>query len=290
MTALNRADTLQRIGKYPIPPGESDIMGLECVGEVMTAGVEYQKGSRVMSLLSAGGYAEYVAVDERLLMPIPAEMSDSEAACIPETWLTAYQLLHFVAGVKPGDKVLIHAGGSAVGIAAIQLTQAAGAEAYVTAGADSKIEFAKSLGAKAGFNYKTGEWATQIKEATGGSGVNIILDPVGKSYTEQNAAAIALEGRWIVYGFMSGPSVDGPLLASILRKRIRIEGTTLRARSNEYKGELVEQFWRHAAPRFADGTFKPVQDKLFGLDDIQAAHEYMETNASNGKILIRVAE
>jgi len=204
--------------------------------------------------------------------------------------LTAYQLLHLVAGVKPGDKVLIHAGGSAVGIAAIQLAQAAGAEAYVTAGADSKIEVAKGLGAKAGFNYKQGEWADQLKEATGGTGVNIILDPVGKSYTVQNAAAIAPEGRWVVYGLMSGPSIDGPLLASILRKRIRIEGTTLRARSYEYKGELVERFWSHAAPLFANGTFKPIQDKLFPFDEIQAAHEYMETNASYGKILIQVAK
>jgi len=220
-------------------------------------------------------------------MAIPESFTYQQAACIPETWLTAYQLLHLVAGVKPGDKVLVHAGGSAVGIAAIQLIQSAGAKAYVTAGATKKIDFAVSLGAEAGFNYKEGEWATALKEASGG-GVDVILDPVGGSYWSQNADAINAEGRWVVFGLMGGPKIDGPILATLLRKRCRIEGTTLRARPLNYKGDLVSRFWAHAEERFVSGQFKPVVDKVYKLEEAQEAHMYMETNASNGKIILEM--
>lgn len=292
-SAVNRADTLQRKGTYPPPPGASPIIGLEASGVIESLGdaceLGFAVGDRVMALLAGGGYAEAVAVDERLLIKVPDGMDLKTAGAIPETWLTAYQLLHFVGGVQAGDTVLIPAAGSGVGTAAIQLSVAAGATVVAVAGTDEKLATAKALGAAAGINYKEGApIGDRVLEATDGKGVDLILDCVGASFWEEYAKAIKMEGRWVLYGLMGGPVVHGPILGAILRKRVRLEGTTLRTRSIEYKERLVRDMWAHAGPKFIDGSYKPVVATTFPLAEAQAAHEFVESNASHGKVMLQV--
>lgn len=293
-SALNRADTLQRKGAYPPPPGVTDILGLEMAGEVVSCGTAvegaWQPGQRVMSLLAGGGYAQYCAADERLLMPVPDGFDLAVAGATPETWLTAFQLLTKVGEVQPGDIVLIHAAGSGVGIAATQLAIGLGAKVVAVAGADSKLEHARSLGAFATVNYKAvPEFAGAVLEATGGAGASLVLDPVGGgAHMAQNCRAIATEGRWVLYGLMGGVEPQGALLGSILSKRITIRGTTLRARTIEYKAALIEAFSQHALPKLADGSYVVQLDRAFDLGDAQAAHELMESNATLGKIVLNM--
>eukprot|EP01062_Namystynia_karyoxenos_P002192 TRINITY_DN10774_c0_g1_i1.p2 TRINITY_DN10774_c0_g1~~TRINITY_DN10774_c0_g1_i1.p2 ORF type:complete len:377 (+),score=134.15 TRINITY_DN10774_c0_g1_i1:125-1132(+) len=290
-TAINRADTLQRKGQYPVPPGATDVLGLEMAGTVVRPGSRWGAGDRVMALLSGGGYADYVSVPEELLMRIPQGYNLHQAAAIPETWLTAFQLLFLVGGARSGETALVHAAGSGVGTAATQLATAHGIKVIATAGAPEKLEVAAKLGAVACFNYKEGPWAGKVKEATEGKGVNIVLDPVGGSYWEQNSDAIALDGRWVLYGLMGGVKVEGPILAHLLRKRARLEGTTLRSRSLEYRAELTRRFAEHALEKFDRREYNAVLDpRSFTLEEAQAAHEYMESNANIGKIVVKIAE
>ena len=232
-TAINRADTLQRKGLYPVPSGQTDILGLEMSGVVVDGNDKWQTGTEVMSLLNGGGYAEYVAVDENLIMPIPEGVTLRTAAGIPETWLTAFQLLHFVTQVQPGDTVVIHAGGSGVGTAAIQLATEAGCRVFTTAGSKEKISKSMALGATGGANYKEENWGVKIKEMAGDAGVQCVLDCVGSSYWKQNVDVLSVDGKWTLYGLMGGANIEGPLLALLLRKRLRLEATTLRSRSDE---------------------------------------------------------
>lgn len=291
-TAINRADILQRSGRYPPPPGESTILGLEAVGTVETIGPDcgsrWVPGDRVMTLLPGGGNAEYVAGHEDLLMPIPTGFTFTKAAAIPEVWLTAFQLLHTVGYVQSGESVLIHAGGSGVGTAAVQLAGLVGAKSFVTAGSSEKINKARKLGAVEGFNYKEGDFGPSVLEATGGKGVDLILDCIGGSFYEQNMKSVKMEGRWVVYGLLGGGNINGDTLAQILRKRISITGTTLRARSVQYKGELVKNFTEAALPHFESGKLQPIIDTVFPLENIADAHKYMESNANTGKIVIEV--
>ncbi|CAH1798445.1 unnamed protein product [Owenia fusiformis] len=292
-TAINRADTLQRKGLYPAPKDESNILGLEAAGTVEKLGPDVKTlnvGDRVMALLPGGGNAEYVAVRENHTIKVPSSMTWTKAGAIPEVWLTAYQLLHFVGHVKPGETVLLHAGGSGVGTAATQLCDLIGAKAIVTAGSEAKINMAKSLGAVAGFNYKEVDFAEKVLEFTEGKGVDLILDPVGGSYWEKNTAAIALDGRWVLYGSMGGGKVDGDILAKILRKRIQLTGSTLRTRSNQYKAELVKSFEEHTLEHFQSGKLKPIIDTVLPLSKLADAHALMESNKNNGKIVIVVRD
>ncbi len=290
-TAINRADTLQRAGKYPVPPGETDILGLEMSGTVVGNGTtKFPTNSKVMSLLGGGGYAEYVAVDENMLMPVPDGVSLRVAAGIPETWLTAYQLLHFVTEVKANDTVVIHAGGSGVGTAATQLATQHGCRVFVTAGTDEKIAKGVELGATGGANYKKTDWDVEILNQAGDDGVNAVLDCVGGSYWKQNANVLSVDGRWTLYGLMGGAQVEGPLLGLMLRKRLRMQATTLRSRSLEYKKELTKEFSSHALDLFASQRYQVIVDKeSFDLETAQESHDYMETNANIGKILLKVA-
>jgi len=290
-SAINRADTLQRQGKYPPPPGESEILGLEATGiveKVSPESTKWQEGDRVMALLGGGGYAEYITVNEDLVLPIPKGMSLSEAAAIPETWLTAYQLLHLVGNVRPNDKVLIHAAGSGVGLAAVQLAKMAQAEVYVTAGSKAKLDAAISYGATKGFNYKEGPFSEGVLAATQGHGVDLILDCVAGSFWEQNCATIAMDGRWVLYGTLSSGAVNGNFLSAILGKRIRLQGTTLRTRSLQYKADLVRQFTANAIPKFDSKELKPVVDCEFPLGRIIEAHRHMEADKNIGKIVLLI--
>ncbi|XP_076077200.1 quinone oxidoreductase PIG3-like isoform X2 [Mytilus galloprovincialis] len=293
-SAINRADTLQRKGAYPPPAGESDILGLEAVGTVDKLGPDcsqkWKIGDRVMALLAGGGNAEFVACREECLIPIPKKMSFTTAAAIPEVWLTAYQLLHTVGGVKSGDSVLIHAGGSGVGTAATQLSILANAKPIITAGSTEKINMAKSLGAVAGFNYKEGDFSVGVKQHTKDAGVNLILDCIGESFYNQNIESIANDGTWVVYGLLGGGKINADLLSKLLRKRITITGTTLRVRPIEYKESLVQNFTQNALPYFESGKLKPIIDKIFPLEQIGNAHQLMEENKNTGKIVLKVRE
>lgn len=291
-TALNRADTLQRKGLYPPPPGASEILGLEAAGVIEELGsgcaLGFSKGDKIMALLSGGGYAEYCACDERHIMRIPTSLSFNEAAAIPEVWLTAYQLLFFVGKVEAGESVLLHAGSSGVGQAALQLCKNAGITAYVTVGSEAKQQKALSLGAVRAFNYKTEDWVKLLNEETEGKGVNAVLDPVGASYWEGNMDVLAADGRWVLYGLMGGARVEGPLLAKVLRKRINLIGTTLRARSDEYKETLIQAFSKDVLPKFEDGSYSPNIDSVFPISNVVDAHKLMESNQNAGKIILEV--
>eukprot|EP01064_Diplonema_japonicum_P026668 TRINITY_DN38180_c0_g1_i1.p1 TRINITY_DN38180_c0_g1~~TRINITY_DN38180_c0_g1_i1.p1 ORF type:complete len:329 (+),score=93.15 TRINITY_DN38180_c0_g1_i1:55-1041(+) len=289
-TAINRADTLQRMGKYPVPKGVTDILGLEMSGVVVGNGSRWKDGDRVMGLLSGGGYAEYTTIDEQLLMKIPENLSLENAAGIPETWLTAFQLLHLVGKVQEGDRVVVHAAGSGVGTAATQLAVSAGAKVVATASSKEKLDTSLSLGASLGLNYKESAWDEQLKASDIGA-ADLVLDPVGGSYSAANINALDVDGRWVLYGLMGGPTPTPPdaFLALLLRKRLNLTATTLRSRSLSYRRSLVSDFISSSLPKLADGSFKPVFDKrTFTLEEAQAAHEYMETNANIGKIILKV--
>lgn len=291
-TALNRMDLLQAAGRYPVPPGVTEILGVELAGEIVSGHAEgFSIGDKVMALVSGGSYAEYATVEATQLMPIPDGLSMTQAAAIPETWLTAFQLLHLVGGpLEENETVVVHAAGSGVGCAATQLAVGSGARVFATAGSQSKLDHAVSLGATAGFNYKEGPWAPSLKEASGERGVQLVLDCIGGSYVEQNLDVMSTDARWVLYGLMGGAKVgDGPFLGKLLRKRIQLRSTTLRARSKGYKADLVAKFSAHALPKFAEGSYRPILDtKQFSLDDAMEAHRYMASNANTGKIVLIV--
>lgn len=246
-----------------------------------------------MALLSGGGQAQYVTVPEGLLLPIPAGLTLPQAAAIPEAWLTAFQLLHLLGNVQAGDSVLIHAGSSGVGTAAIQLTRMAGAIPLVTAGSQHKLQMAEKLGAAAGFNYKEEDFSEATLKFTKGAGVNLILDCIGGSYWEKNVNCLALDGRWVLYGLMGGADVNGPLFSKLLSKRGSLITSLLRSREKKYKEMLVKAFTEQILPHFStEGPqhLTPVLDRVYPVTEIREAHEYMETNKNVGKIVLELPQ
>jgi len=298
-SAINRADTLQRKGLYPAPPGATDILGLEAVGTVAALGEGVAApavGSRVMALLSGGGNAEWVTVPASHTLPVPASLSLRTAAAIPETWLTAFQLLFMVAAphqrIGPGCTVVVHAAASGVGTAAVQLAAAAGARVVAVASSEEKLAAVRALGAAEGVNYKAepATFASRLQAAVGSGGAQVILDPVGASAAQANAGALAMDSVWVLYGSMGGLKLtETDILGSILRKRCALVGTTLRTRSDSYKAELVARFAAEALPGLASGALKPIIDSEFLLEATGEAHALMEANGTIGKLLLRVA-
>ncbi len=292
-TALNRADLLQRRGKHPPPAGVPDILGLEMAGEVADVGTEVEgwaPGDRVCAVLPGGGYAEFVAIPAGLAMRIPENLSFEQAAAIPEVFLTAYRNLFEVCGLCPGQTVLVHAGASGVGTAAIQLVREAGGSSLVTAGSQEKIARCVALGATAGWNYKEGPFAPWVAEQTGGRGVDIVLDFVGASYFEQNLQVLAVDGRMAVIGTLGGADVRKFSLRTLMSKRLMIAGAGLRSMDVARKIALTRSFSEFALPRFADGRLVPIVDSVFDWDDVGDAHLKMESNANIGKIVLRVTQ
>lgn len=291
-TALNRADLLQRRGLYP-PPGprpEYEIPGLEFAGTVDALGpgvTGWKEGDRVFGLLPGGGYAEQVVTHERMLMPVPRDMSFEEAAAIPEVFFTAYDALVDRAGMHVGDVVLVHAGGSGVGTAAIQLAVAMGGTVLVTVGSEEKARRAVALGAARAILYPSESFDTAVLEATGGRGADVILDFVGGPYLERNVRAAASEGRIVFIGTMGGTRAEIDI-GAVMRKRLRLIGTTLRARPPEQKMRLTQRFARQVLPLFEAGRLRPVVDRVFPLEAVAEAHAYMEANRNFGKIVLRV--
>jgi tumor protein p53-inducible protein 3 len=290
-TALNRADLLQRRGKHPPPKGVPDILGLEMAGEVVEVGSAcegWAPGDRVCALLPGGGYAERVSVPAGLAMRIPENLSFEQAAAIPEVFLTAYQNLFNVAHLAPGETVLVHAGGSGVGTAAIQLIREAKAASLVTAGTKEKIDLCLALGARAGWNYKEGAFPPWVAEWTDGRGVDIILDFVGAAYFGQNLQSMATDGRMVVIGTLGGAEVEKFSLRTLMSKRLQITGAGLRSMDVERKILLTGRFADFALPRFAEGTLVPVVDAMFDWREVAKAHQRMEANVNIGKIVLRV--
>lgn len=292
-TALNRADILQRRGLYPPPPGTTPILGLEMAGVVETVGegcAGWRPGDRVFALLPGGGYAEYVTVPVQMAMPIPDALSFEEAAAIPEAFFTAYQSLFWIGRLQPGEWVLIHAGASGVGTAAIQLARDAGARVVITAGTERKLQACRALGAEAAFNYKVGPFAPKVLEVTGGRGVDLILDFVGAPYWESNLECLATDGRLVLLAGLGGGIVDRFDLRRLMRKRLQVTGTGLRSRSLEYKVRLTREFAGRMLPKFASGRLRPVIDRVFPWEQVADAHRYMENNLNIGKVVLRVAD
>ena len=289
-TALNRADTLQRRGLYPPPAGASPILGLEMSGIIESVGAAVttaKVGDRVCALLAGGGYAEYACVHEGLLLPIPAEMSFSDAAGIPEVFLTAYQALIYLADLQAGETILIHAGASGVGTAAIQIARSLGAKVIVTA-SSGKHQLCKDLGATLCIDYKTQNFETEVADHTDGQGVNVILDFLAASYFQQNINSLAVDGRMVMLAAMGGVQVSDLDIGKIVWKRLKIMGSTLRARSLSYKikltQDLKDQFWSN----FVEGSFRPIIDSQYNWTEVVAAHQRMDSNLNAGKIILNI--
>jgi NADPH2:quinone reductase len=291
---LNRADLLQKCGRYPAPPGApSDVPGLEFAGEVEQVGEEvraWSAGARVFGIAAGGAQAEYVVVPENHLAEIPGALDFAEAAAVPEVFITAHDALFTQARFEMGERVLIHAVGSGVGTAAAQLARAAGADGiYGTARTAEKIERAREFGLDEG--VVTGDdptvFADAAREWTGGGGVNVVVDLVGASYLAANLDALAYRGRLMLVGTLGGAS--GALdFGKALGKRLRITGTVLRARSNEEKARAVRRFAAHVVPLLARGRLRPVLDSLHPIDDAPAAYARLESNATFGKVVLIV--
>lgn len=288
-TALNRADLLQRKGHYPPPPGASGIIGLELAGEVVTATDKNLLGERVMALLPGGGYAEYAAVPEALLMPIPENLTYEAAAAIPEAFLTAFQALPVLGKLQAGESVLIHAGASGVGTAAIQLAREMDAKDIVVTASAAKQSTCLALGATYAIDYKSVDFAAALLNYTGDQGVDLIVDFVGGPNLNKNLDCLALDGRLVMLALMGGAKAEQANLGPILRKRLQILGSTLRNRSLDYKISLTHDFCDFALERFRSGKLKPVIDRVFDWTEVVAAHRYMEENKNVGKIVLKIS-
>jgi putative PIG3 family NAD(P)H quinone oxidoreductase len=289
-TAVNRADTLQRRGFYPPPPGASEIIGMEVAGEVVETGESvdgWSPGDRVMALLAGGGYAELVAVPAGQLMRIPPGMSWTDAAAIPEVFLTAHDNLVTRGRLTAGETVLIHGGAGGVGTAAIQLAHRAGARVLVTAGSAGKLERCRELGADAGINHREEDFVQRVRDLTEDRGVDVILDVMGASYLARNLDALAVEGRLVIIGLQGGTISDIDLNA-MLRRRLSVIATTLRGRPVEQKAEIVRRFVIDALSGFEDGSLRPVVDRVLPLAEAAAAHRAMESGENVGKLVLAV--
>ncbi|WP_242926743.1 NAD(P)H-quinone oxidoreductase [Pontibacter vulgaris] len=289
-TALNRADTLQRQGKYPPPKGASPLLGLEIAGVVEEAGINcrhFKKGDKVFGLLPGGGYAEYAVIDEAMAMPVPDNLTMEEAAAIPEVFLTAYQALVWLGKLQPGERVLIHAGASGVGTAAIQLALALKAEVLVTA-SEKKIGACLELGAHKAINYKEVPFEDEVLAYTNSEGVDVIVDFIAGPYFKQNLECLRLDGRLVILASLGGGKVEEVDLRQILTKHLHIMGSTLRSRSRDYQIKLTHDLREFALPLFRLGQLSPVIDTVYDWEEVAKAHRYMETNQNIGKIVLRV--
>ncbi|KAI1662663.1 quinone oxidoreductase putative [Daldinia decipiens] len=290
---LNRMDLIQREGRYPLPPQAPSTLGVEFSGTIESFGPglhgDFKVGDAVFGLAYGGAYAEYIAVSSKMLLHKPDSFSWETAAAIPETWITATQALHLVGEFTAGKTVLWHAGASGVSIAGIQLSLDSGASAvYATAGTDEKCRFIeRELGATKAFNYKTQDWAKEILEATGGKGVDLIIDFIGASYFQKNLTVAARDARWVALGLMGGTRLDGVDYSMLLYKRIRLEGSTLRSRDIDYQGRLRDKLAEYI-PHFESGKLKVLIDTVLPMDEITKAHQLLEENKTAGKIICTV--
>lgn len=290
-TAVNRADLLQRLGVYPAPPGSPpDIPGLEIAGEVDAVGedvTELAAGDRVFGLVGGGGYAEHVTAHARTLARMPEGMSFTDAAAVPEAFVTAWDAMVDQAGLSAGDTVLVHAAGSGVGTAAIQIARALGARTLGTARTADKLERARPLGLDEGIVADGGKFADEVRRRTAGRGVDVVVELVGGAYVAEDVTCLAHKGRIVVVGSMGGTQVELNL-ALLMHKRGEIRGTMLRSRPLEEKILAARSFERHVVPLFARGALRPIVDRVLPLAQAAEAHRVMQSNETFGKVVLEI--
>jgi NADPH:quinone reductase len=287
---VNRADLAQAAGTYPPPPGASPLLGLEVAGEIAEVGpgvpATWRRGDRVCALLPGGGYAELATADYRHLLRLPQSWTFVQAASVPEAWITAWLNLINEGRLRAGETVLVHAGASGVGIAAIQIARRAGARVYATAGSQAKVRTCRELGATAVFDRSQEDFGASIAYATG-TGVDVILDPVGGPYLARNLAALRERGRLVLIGLMGGGK--GELdLASILSRSLEVRGSRLRPRTATQKAHIIAAFARDVWPALLSGYLRLLVDRTFAIGQAQDAHEYVRANRNTGKVVLEV--
>jgi putative PIG3 family NAD(P)H quinone oxidoreductase len=291
---VNRADLLQRRGLYPPPPGASPLLGLECAGEVVEVGAEvdpalgWRRGHRAMALLAGGGYAEQVVVDAACALPVPDVLSLEEAAALPEVYLTVFLNVFQLGALPAHGALLVHGGGSGIGTASIQLVKEAGGTVYATAGSDEKCRQCRELGADLAVNYRTGDFAAEVRGASGGRGVDVVLDSIGASYLTANLASLAVGGRLVLIGLMGGARAEIDL-GALLTRRLALIGSTLRARPVEEKARIVAGFRERFGAALEAGRLRPVVHRVLPLAEAAEAHRILQASTHFGKVVLRVS-
>lgn len=286
---VNRPEVLQRRGLYPPPPGASDIPGLECAGTIAAIGdgvSRWSKGDAVCALLTGGGYGEYAIAHEGSCLPVPAGLSIEEAAALPETFFTVWANAFDDAGLKPGEALLVHGGTSGIGVTAISLAKAWGAKVYATASSEEKLEAIRALGADAAFNYATDKWEEEIQEL---GGVDVVLDMAGGDFVTRNLDALNFGGRHVSIAMLRGATAEIEIL-TIMRKRLRLSGSTMKARPFEEKARLAAALENKVWPLIAAAKARPLLDRIFPLGEAANAHRRMEEGAHIGKIVLSVRQ
>lgn len=290
-SGVNRPDVLQRMGHYPVPPGASDIPGLEVAGVIVSgdtkamAAAGLKPGDRVCALVAGGGYAELCVAPVGQCLPVPEGFSDVEAASLPETFFTVWSNVFERARLQPGETLLIQGGSSGIGVTAIQIAKALGATVLVTAGSDDKCAACVALGADHAINYKSSDFAEEVKRLTNGQGVNVILDMVAGSYVAREVECLAEDGRLAIIAVQGGVKAEVNA-GLVLRKRLTITGSTLRPRSVEFKAAIAKALKEKIWPLMARGAVKPVIHSTFAAADAARAHALMESNSHIGKIVL----
>ena len=285
---VNRADTMQRKGNYPPPPGASDVLGLEVSGTVAAVGqgvADLAVGDQVCALLTGGGYAEYCLAPAPQCLPIPAGVSLIEAAALPEAYATVWTNVIDRGRLEAGESLLVHGGSSGIGTVAIQLARLFGARVFATAGTPAKCAACVELGAERAIDYRAEDFAAVLVEATGRRGVDLILDMVGGAYLERNLASLAIEGRLVIIALMEGAQAELDL-ARLMSRRLTVTGATLRARSIAQKAEIMTALRARVWPRFASDELRPIVHATYPLADAAEAHRVMESSVHTGKLLL----
>ena len=284
---VNRPDVLQRKGLYAVPPDASDLPGLEVAGEVVSNGKTFKAGDKVCALVHGGGYAEYCVTPEVQALPVPKGLSLTEAASLPETFLTVWSNVYDRGGLKPGESLLVQGGSSGIGVTAIQMATATGNAVFATAGSDEKVAACVRLGARQAFNYQTQDWAAELRTVTGGKGVNVILDMVGGDYFPKELKCLADDGRLVFIAFLRGPKTELDI-NELMRRRLTVTGSTLRPRPVEFKGYVAKNLREKIWPLIEAGRIKPEIYKTFPLAQAAEAHRLMESSQHIGKIVLTV--
>src|SRR5688572_697309 len=285
---VNRPDVLQRSGNYPVPPDASDLPGLEVAGEVVALGSAartFRVGDKVCALVHGGGYAEFCVVPEVQALPVPKGLTLAQAASLPETFFTVWSNVYDRAKLAPGESLLVQGGTSGIGVTAIQMAAATGNRVFATAGSDDKVAACVRLGAEKAFNYKTQDWSSEVLAATGGKGVNVILDMVGGDYVPRELKCLADDGRLVFIAYLRGPKTELNIDA-VMRRRLTITGSTLRPRPVAFKGAIARNLREKIWPLIEAGRIKPEIYKTFPLEQANEAHKLMESSQHIGKIVL----
>ncbi len=290
---VNRPDVLQRSGLYPAPPGANPVLGLECAGEVVAVGAEasgFAVGDKVCALTNGGGYAEYCVAPAVQCLPWPAGCDAITAASLPETFFTVWANVFMMGRLAAGESLLVHGGTSGIGVTAILLAHEFGATVYATAGSASKVKACLDLGAAAAINYRTHDFAEELREITNKRGVDVILDMVGAPYFLRNLRSLALEGRLVQIAFLEGSKLEALDLMPIMLRRLTVTGSTMRARSTVQKGRIAAGLRANVWPVLDAGRCRPPIHAVFGFEQVAEAHRLMETSQHIGKIILNVEQ